>query len=225
MKIKQTNSKGKNVNGFLSAIISGILTEMVADELLKPSYEITKIEEGFSIQAVSTLAFWQIMLILFGAFMSIWLLINYGIPFFIRQIKKIRYQKTKNYSIEQIVSDFREYEIVVKTIYASYSQTHDIESVKIDSIELFQKLAEIENEIISFENDNDLTYLFRRSNELCTLRQYLSRYEIVSCLSQSEILIKDMERLTGNDLPAEKELKDDCARAKAIIDYLKEMTK
>lgn len=225
MKLKQIKTKGKNANGFLSAIISGILTEIVADELLKPSYIVTENEEGISVNAISTLAVWQIMLILLGAFVSLWLLINYGIPFIARQIQKLRYQKIKPYSLEEIVNDFREYEVLVNTIYSDYLKTHDIELAKINSIALFQRLAEIDNEISSIGYENIAAPLFRMSNELCTLKQHLSRYEVLSSISRSELLIKEMELMPGNDPYAAKELTDDCIRAKEIIDHIKDLVK
>ena len=225
MKLKQNKTKGKNANGFLSAIISGILTEIVADELLKPSYIVTENKEGLSVNSVSSLAVWQVLLILLGAFVSLWLLINYGIPYIVRQIKKLRYQKTKTYSLEEIVNGFREYEVLVNTIYSDYLKTHDIELSKINSIALFQSLAEIDNEISSIGYENIAAPIFRKSNELCTLKQHLSRYEVLSSISRSELLIKDMELMPGNDPNVANELKGDCAKAKEIIDHLKDLVK
>ncbi len=225
MKLRQDKTKGKNVNGFLSAILSGILTEIIAGELLTPSYSITKVENGYSIYTASTFAVWQVLLILLGAFVSLWLLINYGIPLILHQLRKIRYQKTKTYTLEEIVYDFRNYSELVKTIYSDYLCISDVNLLMINSSVLFLRIVEIDNAFNSYGYDNIKQSLFRKIDELNTLKHYLSHYEFLSIIMLSETLINYMESSLRDDSMVAEELKDDCAKAKAIIAHFKEMVK
>jgi hypothetical protein len=165
------------------------------------------------------------LLILLGAFVSLWLLINYGVPFIVRQLKKIRYQKTKTYSLEEIVYDFRDYGELVKTIYSDYLRTSEVKLMMINSSALFLRLVEIDNAFNSIGYDNAKQSLFKKNDELNTLKHYLSHYEFHSIMSLSEILINNMEYNLGNNPIAEKELKNDCIKAKEIIAHWKEMVK
>lgn len=206
--MKQIKTHDNNTKGFLSAIISGILTEVIAGEFFRPTYTAIRTNEGFTISSQAVLNSWLSISIILVAFLIIWLILYYCIPFIAYKLSNTVYQKARKYNNQEAVNCFREFSSLVKTISYEYSQTEDIDLVIIGSSNLFIKLIGVYDTFRLKKVEMIKKSVFGNSGDFRLMGKYLSKYEYTSTILCLERIINSlMLKSQDNSYQASDELK------------------
>lgn len=200
------NISDKELFNYLSAIASGILTNVIYDELFPYYYE--KIESSNSIMfiQIEQFNFFEKILIIMTIFFVVWFLLSVIIPFIIKKIKDLSYKKRKVYSKKDIMTNYNNINKNVQKLIESNIIILSDENFKYNNTVLASEISNNINNLYKIfcpsknAQKRIVKSAFRQGNTINDIGKYISHYEFEALLNNIEIIFNSIFQENTNAL-------------------------
>ena len=176
------------------AVVSGILTELIYNEISISYYQKQIINEVETFVEISQTPFWVKLSIILSLFLAIWILLSIVLPRIIYKIKSIHHKRKPTYNNREVINIFNDIKREAQNI--SFVFNSDFSKISFgllysDDIAIcINKLHAIFCSNSKIQKKTIETVL-RNSASISTKGNLISKYELVSLICVLEQLFKE----------------------------------
>lgn len=209
------------LRGEISAIVSGILTNLIYEELAVTKFKIVSTEgECFVIQ-LNDGAFGIRLAVIMGTFIVLWLLISLVIPICVNQIERLRYKNIKGFNKKSVVTVFHTMKKNVQEIseqIRNLSETNRLHVLPLYTCELGQIINRMHDTFCPRTRHlkRIVQASFRNGATVYDMGRYISSYEFDTLLNEIQRLLEEVSKSSRSKL-----LQADCEMLKEQLSIIK----
>lgn len=187
-----------------TAVVSGILTELIYSEMFPSYYEKQTINDIEILTEKSLLPFWAETLIVLSLFLVISIIVSIILPRLIYKAKSTKRKNKPTYNTREIIDSFNEIKKTIQTISFVFNNGFS----KISFAMLYSDdIANCINKMYSIFCPSDkvqkktVDFVFHNSTTINTKGNLISKYELISLIHVVEKLFEECmkeENIDGN---------------------------
>lgn len=187
-----------------TAVVAGILTELIYSEIFPSYYEKQTINDIEVLSEKSLLPFWAEILIVISLFLVISIIVSIILPRLIYKVKSTKRKYKPTYNTREIIDSFEEIKKTIQTISFVFNNgfskisfamlySDDIANCINKLYTIFCPIDKVQKKTVEF--------VFRNSTTINTKGNLISKYELISLISVVEKLFEECmkeENIDGN---------------------------
>lgn len=214
--MKQKNKQFTKISSILSAIASGILTDLICEQFSATSFTITFNNNVYHIKSIedSNLVFKLVAIVL--VFFLIWFLIAILLPNFLYAIDRLKTKNKPKYTKHKLLERYTK---LKDDALKAFTLSNKCDEPNLYLYELFKCVNELDK-LFSAVQPKVIKSVFKKSNSASDIGYNISPYEFKLLINTLEIQIA---KLIENVNP--QEIQTDYKFIKECITRLKECSK
>lgn len=202
-----------------SGVLSGILTNILYDIMSGSKYIITKGEQGYLCEGISTTNSFVVILIILLVFSVLWYVLAIVLPKLKYRIWTLRYNKPVKYDANHVLLTYTDVRNKLRSIYAKISGVEDGKIIALYAGEFLECVFRLYQVFSQEKADNIYVTkgLFRSSSSLDTIQGHISKYEYFALLDVCSEIIRIFKVYN-----TETEFAKDLSSAEGYVEELNE---